>query len=374
MLVAHIKRRHIYWLSQIVGWSAFGCMMAALTVVSDRAALSPRICISILLETLTGLLLTHAYRAIIRKYRWIKLPIVSLLWNILIGSTLLSVAYFGLIVGIYFLVGIRLPDIDALVFVSSILNHLILFLIWSATYFASGFFSDYRRREIEHLRWEGAIKDFELNKLKSQLNPHFVFNALNSIRSLVEEDPEKAKKGITQLSNILRNSLIADRSKFISLQEEMRTVNDYLNLEKLRYEERMAVYVRISDEALSVPVPPMMIQTLVENAVKHGISQQVESGYIAVDAAVNKLMLTVTIKNSGVLGQSKKTGTGFGILNTRQRLELLYGSQAWFNMEQDGENQVSAALHLPAKAAQVPAEYEAPEEDHEIQNTPVTTL
>lgn len=350
MLVSHIRRRHIYWLGQIMGWSAYGGMLAALYVLSEKLALTPRISASIILETAGGLFITHGFRYYIRKYQWIKLPIYELLLKVMASNLIMAVLFLGLNIVIYQILGIAYSEkLTRFILFSTLINNTLLFIIWSFTYFASGFFSNFRRREIEHLRWEGAIKDFELNKLKSQLNPHFVFNALNSIRSLVEEDPERAKKSITQLSNILRNSLIADRSKFITLEEEMRTVNDYINLEKLRYEERIQVTIDLEPESLKIPVPPMMIQTLVENAVKHGISKQVRGGVIEIETQLNKKNLLVTIKNSGKLNLAEKSSTGFGIINTRQRLELLYGKAAEFNINQEAENLVNVNLLLPTK-------------------------
>jgi len=209
------------------------------------------------------------------------------------------------------------------------------------------FVRDNRKREMDKIKWEGAMKEFELNKLKSQLNPHFVFNALNSIRSLIEEDPEKAKQSVTQLSNILRSSLISDRNKIIPFSEELKTINDYLNLEKLRYEERLQPIISVAPEAMKVPVPPMMLQTLIENAVKHGIMNQTHEGYIALNVHVDELrqILHVNIENTGRLGNLESGG--FGILNTRQRMKILYGEEAKFMIVQKSENIVLVTILLP---------------------------
>jgi LytS/YehU family sensor histidine kinase len=106
-------------------------------------------------------------------------------------------------------------------------------------YFSVHLFENYKRVEIESLIWEAAVKDFELKTLKSQLNPHFMFNAMNSIRALIEEDPENAKAALTRLSNILRYSLKMERNETVPLEEEIQTVNDYLALEAVRFEERL---------------------------------------------------------------------------------------------------------------------------------------
>ena len=117
------------------------------------------------------------------------------------------------------------------------------------------------------------------NLLKSQLNPHFIFNALNSIRALVDENPGKSKNAITQLSNILRNSLQIDKNRLTSFTDEMKTVQDYLELESIRFEERLEVDIKLHPNSDQFQIPPLMIQTLVENSIKHGISNLKEERY-----------------------------------------------------------------------------------------------
>ena len=115
--------------------------------------------------------------------------------------------------------------------------------------------------------------EIELNNLKSQLNPHFIFNALNSIRALVDENPSKSKQAINQLSNILRNSLASDKKGLTKFEDELKIVKDYLGLESIRFEERLKTEFDIHPDSQKFLVPPLMIQTLVENGIKHGISK-----------------------------------------------------------------------------------------------------
>ena len=226
-----------------------------------------------------------------------------------------------------------------------VVNSMTLFLLWSVIYFAIAFFSRYRREEIERLKWENALKEFELNKLKSQLNPHFVFNALNGIRGLVGEDPNKAKAAITMLSNILRNSLLSDRARTIPLSEELKTVNDYLNLEKIRFEERLRFSTDLEPLTLSVHVPPMMIQTLVENAVKHGLSKRVDGGQISITSKIDKNFAEIRIDNTGKLNGTDSGG--FGIVNTLHRLELIFNKPDLFSIVQTNLDTVSAIIKIP---------------------------
>jgi LytS/YehU family sensor histidine kinase len=183
--------------------------------------------------------------------------------------------------------------------VISIFNVFIIIIGWSLVYFSIHFFENYRNAEIERLVWEAAVKDFELKTLKSQLNPHFMFNALNSIRSLIEENPERAKTTITQLSNIFRYSLRIDKVETVPLEEELKTVIDYLDLEKVRFEERLNYEIDIDPMTRGIEIPPMMIQTLVENSIKHGISKIPDGGKIRINSRRNKECLVLEIENSG---------------------------------------------------------------------------
>jgi LytS/YehU family sensor histidine kinase len=285
---------------------------------------------------------------IVKAYNWYKVSPINLILRVIVACVVMSAIFTIFSFGFDMLLVHPDMQVSAYFFFLNFTNATVLFVLWSLIYFSIHFFRDYRKREIEHLKWENAIKDFELNKLKSQLNPHFVFNALNSIRALIDEDPTKAKQATTQLSNILRNSLLADRSKTVSLQEEMKTVNDYLNLEKIRYEERLNVNIDIEPEVQLTQVPPMMIQTIVENAVKHGISKEVGKGFIKVIAKQLNDFMEVNIKNSGRLG-NMSSPTGFGLINTRQRLELIYGTSEGFSITQEDDNTVNVTLLIPIR-------------------------
>ena len=220
----------------------------------------------------------------------------------------------------------------------------ILYLFWNLIYFLYHYFENYSTT----LKFEATINEIKLNKLKSQLNPHFIFNALNSIRALVDEDPKKSKIAITQLSNILRNSLMMDERRLIKFNEEMQIVKDYLDLESIRFEERLRTEFNIHPASNNFEVPPLMIQTLVENGIKHGISNLVEGGLIKVNTFVNGTRLNIQIRNSGqyLNGVVMKHG-GYGIENTRQRLKLLFGDETSFSILNENENFVLTDVVIP---------------------------
>jgi LytS/YehU family sensor histidine kinase len=190
----------------------------------------------------------------------------------------------------------------------------------------------------------------ELNNLKSQLNPHFIFNALNSIRALVDENPLKSKQAINQLSNILRSSLASDKKGLTKFEDELKIVKDYLGLESIRFEERLKAEFDIHPDSEKFLVPPLMIQTLVENGIKHGISRLTQGGVIQLKTIVENHHLKIRIRNSGRLINGERSGkSGIGLKNTVQRLKLIYGEQASFRIVNEKDNFVLTEIVIPQK-------------------------
>jgi len=295
-----------------------------------------------------GIATTHIYRFWIKKHLWLRLSIMEIAPRVLLASIISAILVVsGMIVVIILTKRMTFPDITFAFLLNNLFEITMVTLLWSLLYFAFHYLENYKNSEIEKLVWEAAVKDFELKTLKSQLNPHFMFNALNSIRALVEENPDRAKKAITQLSNIFRYSLRSERIESVTLDEEIQTVADYLALEKVRYEERLSYSIDYSPVAGKVEIPPMMIQTLVENGVKHGISKLHEGGTISLQATVVHNKLNIKIINSGHLNLDEMANTkGFGVSNTKHRLHLLYGTDASFTLT-NGKDQVTAEIFLP---------------------------
>jgi len=178
------------------------------------------------------------------------------------------------------------------------------------------------------------------------MNPHFVFNALNSIRALITEDPSKAKKGINQLSKLLRSSLLTERKKTISIAEELDTIIDYLNLEKIRYEERLTWKVNVAKEINQAQIPPMLLQTLVENAIKHGIAHSSNEGLIDISGEILGDQIHLQVINPGNL-KSRGESTGIGLINSQNRLTLLFGETALIDLKPLDKNRVLASVTIP---------------------------
>ena len=343
----NISRKHLYWICQISGWSTF--LLLNLLIISSFEELQwERIVIGIYF-VFAGIGFTNIFRGIIKKQNWLELPLKKIIPKVIISSFLLGIAIYGTVYGVSFFSGVMAKEdytpinpIIGVIITSGIA------LLWALIYFSIHYLENYKKTEIESLIWEAAVKDYELKTLKSQLNPHFMFNAMNSIRSLIEEDPESAKVALTKLSNILRYSLKMERAGSVLLSEEIEAVKDYLDLEKMRFEERLKYSININSEAGRVEIPPMMIQTLVENGIKHGISKKTEGGEIMIESKVENLDLLIEIRNIGYLeDDALKNSKGFGVANTKHRLNLLFGERASFSLTNENENIVLAKLKIP---------------------------
>lgn len=298
-----------------------------------------------ILQILMYIGLTHGFRYAIIRLGWLNVRWYGLIPRIFLGVFIMSIISYGSILLISWLVGdIIDQDFNLFTIVASVFTSMALFLFWSLIYLSFHYVDRYNKS----LQHEAVLKDVELSNLKSQLNPHFIFNALNSIRALIDEDPSKSKMAITQLSNILRNSLSSDRKRLVSFSEELNTVKDYLALESVRYEERLTTEFQIDPASYGFYVPPLMLQTLVENGIKHGISTLKNGGFIKISAEKIPDGLKLSIRNSGKFVNGKKSTIGYGLLNTRKRLELIYGEAAKFSIGNDEkENQVLTEIIIP---------------------------
>ncbi len=215
---------------------------------------------------------------------------------------------------------------------------------WHLCFYGYEILKRLRRSERKQWQLEAAVADAELRALKSHLNPHFVFNALNSIRGLVEEEPSRAREMITRLSSMLRSTLGAAERTTVTLEQELSTVRDYLALEAVRFEDRLRVDISVDDDALSLHVPPLIVQHLVENAVKHGIGDNPGPGKLEVSAQVEHATLVIIVRNEGQLRSSDVSGDG--LEQSRRRLSIVYDEHASLRVEED-DGGVKATLSLP---------------------------
>jgi hypothetical protein len=199
-------------------------------------------------------------------------------------------------------------------------------------------------------RLQLALREAELRALEAQLNPHFLFNSLNSIRALVVENPPLAQDMLTRLANILRYNLHRDLMHTIPLASELEAVTDYLALEGVRFEDRLRVEFAIDPRATQMAIPPMLLQTLVENALKHGIAPLPGGGELIIRATLQADGMLVEVENTGQIVTPGPGATQVGLANIRERLRILYGNRARIDLANRAGNRVAATALIPRSA------------------------
>ena len=342
-----MNKKKLYWTLQLGGWSfySFIQILGGILISNQGIRLSQ---ISFLIaEAILFLLLTHFFRYCIIRWGWLNIGMARLIPRLLVGAFVLGMFIYVFRNSVSYPLGM----FDASVvfnlanFFGLTATYALIVFIWSVFYFTYHYFESYNKS----LKYDAAINEIELNNLKSQLNPHFIFNALNSIRALVDENPNKSKNAITQLSNILRNALVTNKRRLTDFGGEINMVKDYLSLESIRYEERLQTEFNIHPLSYKFLVPPLMLQTLVENCIKHGIAKLKNGGMVKLNTSVEDSKLKIQIRNTGHIKfvNGIKKPDGLGIKNTLQRLKLLYGDAASFRISNEEHNVVLTELTIP---------------------------
>lgn len=232
--------------------------------------------------------------------------------------------------------------------------HFSLAIYWAvvAIHQAILYYRKYRERELQTSQLEARLAQSRLQVLKMQLHPHFLFNTLNAISELVHRDPDAADTMLTDLSDLLRMSFENLEVQEVPLKQELEFLRKYLEIEQMRFQERLRVEMDISPETLGASVPNMILQPLVENAIKHGISPRAEGGRIDITAIRNNGHLQIAVSDDGLGMSQHETESpreGVGLSNTRKRLRHLYGDRQKFDLRSAGERGVIVSLEMPFK-------------------------
>lgn len=340
-----MKKHRLYWSLQIGGWLLYAIIQIVSSIIAS-GSVSERRVIFLLYEAFICLLVTHLFRVMLKIRKWLNISVPQLLTRVLVSIFVLSIVVYFLRMPMSLLLGLfdkRVAfDPDRIGGLTSV--YAVIFFLWLVLYFTYHYFDEYNKA----LKYEASMIEIELKNLKSQLNPHFIFNALNSIRALVDENPSKSKQAINQLSNILRNSLATDKKGLTKFDDELKIVKDYLGLESIRFEERLKTEFDIDPASQNFLVPPLMIQTLVENGIKHGISRLTQGGLIQMKTNVEGRKLRIRIRNSGqLINGTRRSERGLGLKNTMQRLKLIYGDDASFRIVNENDNFVLTEIIIP---------------------------
>jgi signal transduction histidine kinase len=337
-----IARLNWYWIFQLFGWGSLPLMsflMGAWRVQNLMWVMA--------WGAVSGVLITDAWHRIIkRRIRnrqrtgW-KLMAVAVL---VLGTIHTLIQYLGYVV--------FQPEHMARGFgwvPAALMSWWAIYLVWNIFYMAVISLRRANRAEAESLRLEVAAKDAELRALQAQVNPHFFFNSMNSVRALIYEDADAAAQMIDQLASVMRYALQSGHHETVPLAAEIEAVQAYLAIEKIRFEERMRVSVEIGIGLDQVRIPPMSLQTLVENAVKYGVETSPTGSEIRIRAQrLDDGAVHIEIANLGAIVPFANS-TKVGLINTRKRLALALGENAQLDLSENS-GWVRATMTLPEAA------------------------
>ena len=309
------------------------------------AVFYPRLIANVLL----GIIVTHLFRKSMVALS-LHPPMPTFKWGQLLALLLTFASVYSFLTS-YAVELLKLYDASRKVslerrFLISLVIDTPIIFVWVSIYILWHYIEFTKSEAIQKIKLESLIKELQLKTIKSQMNPHFIFNALNSIRALVDEDPQRARQAITELSNILRSSIQADQIEVTSLEKELNIVKDYLALEYIRFADRLVVEYAIDDNTLQNQMPPMMLQTLVENAIKHGLSKQPGNCLIKIISTFEDNKHLLMVQNTGILDHEVGSD-GFGLQITINRLNIIYRGNALFEIYQSQPSQVTAKLIIP---------------------------
>lgn len=225
------------------------------------------------------------------------------------------------------------------------------FIYWTfiIAAYASSYYENFIQQEIRTLKLESELSKAEFQALKMQLQPHFLFNTLNSISALLQTDTDKADKMLTLLGDFLRLTLERKNDSFLTLEEELKFTEKYLKIEEVRFGDRLKIQFKIQDEILKTKVPNLILQPLVENAIRHGISKNVNKGWIKIIAVKSKGELELTVLDSGAKIRDSKNdqNKGVGLSNTKLRLKQLYDDNFTLSLNKIEDKGFEVKIRIP---------------------------
>ena len=321
-----------FWQIQIAGWTLYLVMMYVtfLTVAAEGTLL--RLFEIKAIRTIIGFCLTCVMRSIYRRFGT-NLSIQKVVFLVL-GCSIV----FGGVWTISEMAANFLRNTNFVVNLARIprgaLDYGLTLTAWSALYFGIKYWREWQQERENAFEAAALANQAQLEMLRYQINPHFLFNSLNSIRASINEDAARAKQMVTQLAEFLRYSLLHYNANEVALGEEVEAVRNYLAIEKTRFEDKIVIEFDIEEAAEKLPVPCFLLNPLIENAVKHGLNNSKQPLKIRVSARLVNNCLLLEVANTGTL-KTKTEGTKVGLKNIRERLQKIYGESGSFELKEE---------------------------------------
>lgn len=366
------SKNRAFWNLQLAGWGA-AFLLRAVSALANEQPLD--LLALILVTTITGfsisLILSVIYRKLIHRQPLVTWGVTAL---VLMFAVLLHASIDAWVQGVYYAGSREATFAQRLIGLVPL--PLAMLGGWSALYYAINFFLTVEQQADRLERLEAQATAAQLAMLRYQLNPHFLFNTLNSISTLVLlKQTEPANAMLTRLSGFLRHTLIAEPGSQVTLAQEIETLQLYLDIERMRFEERLRTQFEIDDAALAAQLPAMLLQPLVENAIKYAVGSQEEGAQISLTARVIGERLRLTVEDTGpglddgprysshAAGEpiaAKPVSTGVGLANIRNRLSQAYGDNHVFETRSEAGGGFTVLIEIPFTRAASAQEAAAP--------------
>jgi two-component system sensor histidine kinase AlgZ len=358
----HTKSQQLYWILQVAGWGLYTLLQVIGAAIATQLPWGKSV-LELAIFGGVGLAISHWLRNYVRRHNWAALSIPKLSARIVVA---------GFIVGTPLGIMTQISDVSALQNAGPLLQEYypalsasmtvsiqtllqiphwaMLYMVWLTIYFAAVGLREYRSVRLKQSELARALQLAELRLLKSQLNPHFLFNALNTVRSLIADHPTRAQSAVTHLANTLRYTLSSRQDELVTLSQEMDIVADYLELESMRFEDRLRIERHVPADAAGVRIPVMLLQTLVENSIKHGIAGLPQGGLLRISAVVDDDMLNLEVENPRPAAPTRAAHESVGLRNARDRLRLVFGARASLDLDLSQPTVATARLRIPLQS------------------------
>ena len=325
----------------LIAWLVFGGLLAALIAWPTQEGWQGAAALAIPLALLYAFVCLSAWYPC-RVNPVEETGVLSLIW-IHVPAALLAGGFWVVLALGWSLVltkaapALRAADIFAASWVLILVVGTLLYLVAVILHYLLIAFETSRAADARALQLTALTREAELQAFKAQINPHFLFNSLNSIAALCGSDPAGARQMTIRLGDFLRTSLKMDSRDRIPLAEELELASSYLDIERVRFGERLRVDTRLEDDAGEGLVPALLMQPLIENALKHGIAHLVDGGTLSIEGRREGEQVVVLVTNPMDADSPSASGTGIGLPNVRGRLEILYGEKARLDIQQQPE-------------------------------------
>ena len=359
VLMQPAKSDSSYWICQSGGWGIYSLTKIIGFITVDQTPWA-NATVTVLLLSIAGMGLTHWLRNFMRRHGWSALGTRKLALRGLAASfalaTPLAVLTSFTSIGV---LEVQLPSLETLpapfgldlvplITISiNLVNWAFVFATWMIVYFTTLGVRQHKGAALRQSELARALQQAELRLLKSQLNPHFLFNALNTVRSLIADDPARAQHAVTRLANTLRYTLGAGQNDLVSLSRELEIVADYLEIEKMRFETRLTIEREIAADAGDAQIPVMLLQTVVENAIKHGIAELPAGGVLRISAVLHGGVLVLNVENPRPAASSTPDREGTGLRNAEERLRLLFDARASLEPDLSQPERATTRIRIP---------------------------